>query len=100
VIVQEEVLKDGKSPVAVKSKLGWLLSGLVNNVSTEITLTTNVISNLVLGSLPSRSEVEYEDRELIESLNKLWRHESSVLNENEAINANSDDKNCTKIDIE
>jgi len=80
-IIQGEILKGSEGPVAVKSKLGWLLSGLVNNVSSEITLNTNVIPNLVLDILPSRSKVENKDRQLIESLNKCWRHESMVSSE-------------------
>ena len=50
--------------------------------------------------MPSRNEVENEDRELIESLNKFWRHESSGLADNEADNANSDDEQSTKIEIQ
>ena len=99
-IVQGEVCKGGEGPIAVKSKLGWLLSGPVNSVKNDVNFTTNVISSLVLDVLPSRNKVENEDRELIESLNTFWKHESSGLVENEADNENQDDEHSTTIDIQ
>ena len=63
----------------MKSRLGWLLSGPVNNVENYGNLNTSVIPSLVLDVLPSRSEVENEDRELMEFLNKFWKHKSSGL---------------------
>ena len=41
--MQGEVRKGGEGPVAVKSKLGWLLSGPVNIVENDVNFTTNVI---------------------------------------------------------
>ena len=99
-IVQGKVCNGSEGPVAVKSKLGWLLSGHVNNIEHDFTLTNNDISNLVQDFLPSRSEVENGNIELIESLNNFWKHESSGLVEKEAGNTKHNDKNATKIDIQ
>ena len=53
VIVQGEVRKGGKGPIAVKSKLGWLLSGPVSIVENDVNFTTNVIASLVFTYISS-----------------------------------------------
>ncbi len=78
-IVLGDVIKGDIGPVAVNSKLGWLLSGPVtsnDNVSCD-----NVISNLVLDIFPSKEETTDKDTEITESLQKFWKHESLGLTE-------------------
>ena len=79
-IVIGEVIRGSAGPVAISSKLGWLLSGPVsfsNDNESRICSGNNVINNnLVLDILPSREEVVDESREIVESLDRFWKHES------------------------
>ncbi|XP_065061333.1 uncharacterized protein LOC135688421 [Rhopilema esculentum] len=79
-IVIGEVIKGSAGPVAISSKLGWLLSGPVsfsNDKAFKVCSSNNVIkSNLVLDIIPSREEIVDESREIVESLDRFWKHES------------------------
>jgi len=58
-----EVIRGEDGPVAVSSRLGWLLSGPVTtNVNTSIS-ESNIISNLVLDHFPSRERAIDETRD-------------------------------------
>ena len=98
-IVLGEVIKGSSGPVAIRSKLGWLLSGPTVSQNEKVTACSNVISTPVLDILPSKDEVTNENQEITESLKSFWQHESMGLveNENEA-----NDKQCqskTKIEF-
>ena len=71
--------------MAISSKLGWLLSGPVsfsNNNEYVCNGNSVINTNLVLDILPSREEVVDESREIVESLDHFWKHESmGIANE-------------------
>ena len=79
-IVIGETIRGSAGPVAVSSKLGWLLSGPVSfsekndDVSCR-TINDVVNTNLVLDILPCREEVIDESREIVDALDKFWKHE-------------------------
>ena len=74
-----EVIRGEGGPVAVSSRLGWLLSGPVaTNVNTSIS-ENNIISNLVLDHFPSRERAIDETRDITASLKEFWKHESLGL---------------------
>ena len=74
-VVLGEVIKGSSGPVAISSKLGWLLSGPV----ISYTDSSNIVSNLVLDIIPSKEEVFNESKEITEALDKFWKHESLGL---------------------
>ena len=54
----------GKGPVAVESKLGWLISG---------PMETDMVANICISSLHSRSELSITNaRDLNEQVQKCW----------------------------
>lgn len=69
--VAGESIRGDFGPTAVKSKLGWLLSGLTNNSQNE----TSVISNLVI-TVESFSNGAKESDEMADMLERLWDVES------------------------
>ena len=85
-----EIIKGHSGPVAVNSRLGWLLSG-PSAVENHSISCTNVNSNLVLDRSPhevviSDSELGQDhestkSKEIIESLREFWYHESLGLPE-------------------
>ena len=87
-IIIGEVIRGSAGPVAISSKLGWLLSGPVSfsNSNECVCHGNNVIAtNLVLDILPSREEVVHESRDIVEPLNRFWKHESmGIANEEQA----------------
>ena len=88
-IVIGEVIRGSAGPVAIGSKLGWLLSGPVsfsNDKESDLCSGNNVINtNLALDILPSREEVVDESREIGESLDRFWKHESmGIVNEDQS----------------
>ena len=78
-IVIGEVIRGSAGPVAISSKLGWLLSGRVsfsNNNESQVCSGNNIVNtNLVLDILPSREEVVDESSEFVEPLDRFWKHE-------------------------
>lgn len=81
-IVQGEIRKGSTGPVAISSKLGWLLSGpVVSCNGNEISSCSNIVSNLAVEILPSTAEVTNESREIVDALSEFWKHESSGLHE-------------------
>ena len=78
-IVTGEVIRGSAGPVAISSKLGWLLSGPVsfsNNYEPQVCSGSNIVNtNLVLDILPSRDEVVDDSCEIVESLDRFWKHE-------------------------
>ena len=75
-IVLGEVVKGSSGPVAISSKLGWLLSGPVMSYTDD---NSRIVSNLVLDIIPSRREVFHESKEITDSLENFWKHESLGL---------------------
>ena len=78
-IVIGEVIRGSARPVAISSKLGWLLSGPVsfsNNNESQVCSGSNIVdTNLALDILPSREEVVDESCEIFESLDRSWKRE-------------------------
>ncbi len=93
-----KVRKGSEGPVAVSSKLGWLLSGPVKYDNNNITMCSNVITNLVLDILPSRDEPESKNREIIDSLISFWKHESAGMAD--GFDEKIKEKKATKTEIE
>ena len=80
--VTGDIVKGSSGPVAIASKLGWLLSGPANVSGSKREPTPaifNCHSNLVLDIFPSRDEVVNESAEIIETVKKFWQHEKSGL---------------------
>ena len=64
-------------PVALKSKLGWILSGKVcSNKSYEISCVT---TNLILEGFHDSSVEGLKDQEIHSTLKEFWRHEECGL---------------------
>ncbi len=80
--VTGDVIRGGSGPVALASKLGWILSGPVS-YETETHTCASVISNLAIDILPSRTDIIDEKKEILESLDTFWKHESCGLIEEE-----------------
>ena len=80
--VTGDIVKGSSGPVAIASKLGWLLSGPANVSGSKGEPTSacfNCHSNLVLDIFPSRDEVVDENIEIVETLKTFWQHENSGL---------------------
>ena len=76
-VVIGEVIKGRTGPVVISSKLGWL-SGPVsfsNDRAFKVCSSNKVIkSNLVLDVIPCREEIVDESCEIVESLDRCWKH--------------------------
>ena len=81
------VVKGNTGPVAVKSKLGWLLSGPYSSNSKK---DSNVISNLTLDCYPQQFTIYdrenqegsgKEDLEIQQSVKDFWKHEALGIEE-------------------
>ena len=70
--VTGETIRGDFGPIAVRSKLGWLLSGPTNNSQNE----TNVVSNLVISGGPHLSNGAKESDEMADMLKRFWDVES------------------------
>ena len=77
-VVTGEVIKGSIGPVATSSKLGWLLSGPISSYETE-NVCSNVVTSFVVDVLPQKENGINEVQEIVDSLNQLWKHESSGL---------------------
>ena len=85
--VSGEVIKGSSGPVAIKSNLGWLLSGPYTSMSESN--DANINTHLVLDSSKPRLcitdlEVDQEidhKQEISENLKTFWRHEAMGLSE-------------------
>ncbi len=97
-IVSGEVIKGNFGPVAIKSKLCWILAGTSQSYSDTLT-GSNVISNLVLDSQFLKPTGIYDGNEEInETLKMFWKHESSGLSDDELNDKNYADA-TEKMDI-
>ena len=87
--VTGEVIRGNSGPVAIKSKLGWLLSGPYTSLSDSFTNDANINAHLILDSSPqcfciTDTEVDLEidaNDEIAANLQKFWKHEALGLNE-------------------
>ena len=84
-IVIGDVIRGSGGPVAINSKLGWLLSGPVSCYSGNVSTYNNINSNLVLDILPSREEVVDQTNEIISSVDRFWKHEAMGIESNESV---------------
>ena len=101
-----EIIKGHSGPVAVSSKLGWLLSGPCKAENNSISCT-NVNSHLILDHSPHKfviSDTELgqeqksaETKEITESLREFWNHELLGLPDIAYSNTKTAD-DCTELD--
>ncbi len=99
-IVIGQVIKGSSGPVAISSKLGWLLSGPVVSHENDTISSSNIVSNLVLDIVPSREEVINESKEITDSLQTFWKHESlGLTGEAEASAVNEQGRKQTVIEF-
>ena len=87
-IVIGETIRGSAGPVAVSSKLGWLLSCPVsfsaeNDDKSCRTINDVVNTNLVLDILLCREEVIDESREIVDALDKFRKHEGMGVGNDE-----------------
>ena len=85
--VTGDIIKGSSGPVAIASKLGWLLSGPANiscSGNESPPSCFNINSNLAIDILPSREEIINDSVEIVESLKKFWQHENTgLINDND-----------------
>ena len=76
--IQGDVIRGNPNePVALKSKLGWILSGNVcSNNPYELSC---VSSNLILEGYPNENTETLNDQEINSTLKDFWRHEECGL---------------------
>ena len=80
-----DVIRGNGGPVAINSKLGWLLSGPVSCYSDNVSTCNNINSNLVLDILPSRVEILDQANEIVSSVDRIWKHEAMGIESNESM---------------
>ena len=90
-VIIGEVVRGTSGPVAVSSKLGWLITG---QTFPDTLTCSNITSNLTLDQgtevidIPDR-EIQEKDthendsKEITESLKEFWKHESLGVSETE-----------------
>ena len=83
-IVIGDVIRGSGRPVAISSKLGWLLPGPVFSYSHDASTCNNINSNLVLDILPSREEVLDPTKEIVSSVDRFWKHEAMGIESSES----------------
>ncbi|XP_065065426.1 uncharacterized protein LOC135691495, partial [Rhopilema esculentum] len=76
VVIIGDVIRGTSGPIAVSSKLGWLLSGKVPG-SLEPKTYSKVTSNLILDTSVGRPVEENE--EITQTLREFWKQESSGI---------------------
>eukprot|EP00795_Rhopilema_esculentum_P007117 gene7116-12770_t len=76
--IQGDVIRGNPNePVALKGKLGWILSGNVcSNNAYELSC---VSSNLILEGYPNENTETLNDQEINSTLKEFWRHEECGL---------------------
>ncbi|XP_065067449.1 uncharacterized protein LOC135693012, partial [Rhopilema esculentum] len=89
-VIIGDVIRGTSGPIAVSSKLGWLLSGKVPG-SLEPKTYSNVTSNLILDTSVGRPVEENE--EITQTLREFWKQESSGIDKgSEPTNENKHDE--------
>ena len=88
-IVIDEIIRGSAGPAAISSKLGCFLSGPVsfsdeNNGKSFHTVNDVVNANLVLDILHCREEVVDESCEIVDALDRFWKHEDMGVGQEEA----------------
>ena len=79
--VLDEVISGTSGPVAIRSKLGWLLSGPCDTVA-DFNISTNVSSNLAIDrsiqvfDIADSDKDHSDNQEIVSSLKTFWTHES------------------------
>ena len=97
-IIFGKVIRGNTGPVAISSKLGWIISGKTPG-SLESTACTNVCSNLILETPVGMPFVDDCD-EITQTLREFWKHESSGIEEDiKKPQSTSDDNKGEPFDI-
>eukprot|EP00795_Rhopilema_esculentum_P003568 gene3568-9568_t len=89
-IVVGDVIRGENGPVAVKSKLGWVLSGKLE--SSKISQDNFTSANLCIEN-PRLTESD-KDKELVDTLKAFWEVENTGLDCNKLVDSNETDKFC------
>ena len=76
-IIVGDVIRGSSGPVAISSKLGWIISGKTPG-SLESTGCNNICSNLILGTSIGQPFVD-ECHEIKQTLREFWKHETSGI---------------------
>ena len=88
-LVIGEVLKSSSGPIAISSKLGWLLSGPVASYDSNDNEYTNIASHLIIDSAGSytsigtyeKDKMQEDSSDLVHALSEFWKQESLGLHE-------------------
>ena len=83
--VGNEIRQAGRGPVAINSKLGWLLSGPLSSIDYHNITSTNLIITYTDGSMASTN-----DDELIHSLKGFWEIEAVGITDTLAVQSSTD----------
>eukprot|EP00794_Sanderia_malayensis_P003921 gene3921-4466_t len=78
-VISGEIIRGSSGPIALRSKLGWLLSGVVDGHEFTTNLATNVVSSLVIDCLQTEPNREENNREISDALREFWKHENFGL---------------------
>ena len=89
-IVVGDVIRGEHGPVAVKSKLGWVLSGDTgsSNTSQDNFTSTHLCIEIL------RLTESVKDNELVDTLKAFWEVENTGLDYNKAVDRNETDRFC------
>ena len=63
-----------KEPVALRSKLGWIVSGSVRNDSSNSNSFSS--TNLILEGFDSAASENFRENEILSTLKEFWQHEA------------------------
>ena len=66
-----------KEPVALRSKLGWIVSGSVRNDSSNSNSFSS--TNLILEGFDSAASENFQENEIVSTLKEFWQHEACGL---------------------
>ena len=89
-IVVGDVIRGEHGPVAVKSKLGWVLSG--DTGSSIVSQDTFTSTHLCI-EIPRLTE-SVKDNELVDALKAFWEVENTGLDCSKAVDSNETDRFC------
>lgn len=92
-----QMVKGSSEPVAISSKLGWLISGPY--ISDNKNSDDDISSLLVLEQVPKLWETETneqkdDNQEIVDSLQQLWRYESSEIDDGTNRNKAQNEDSC------
>ena len=78
-VISGQIVRGSSGPIALRSKLGWMLSGAVDRPELTTNLSTNVNSSLILDCSQPVSERKENNREISDALGEFWKYENFGL---------------------